>query len=148
MMSTPEGLGKKKEEGPQSQSSKRKVVRTTCPLCNYHVLDVEIENNQVMGVRAAPVPGNKGDGVCLKAVHALRWHYPEQARGATYPMIRKSKGAVITDEELITFCKKHIAGYKTPKSVEFVDALPKNAAGKILKRELRERCRQEQARKA
>ena len=47
------------------------------------------------------------------------------------------KGASTTDEELITFCKEHIAGYKAPKSVEFVDSLPKNPAGKILKRELR-----------
>ncbi|MEJ2739662.1 MAG: hypothetical protein P8105_07560 [Dehalococcoidia bacterium] len=42
---------------------------------------------------------------------------------------------------MTAFCKKHIAGYKTPKSIEFVDALPKNAAGKILKKELREKYR-------
>ena len=42
-------------------------------------------------------------------------------------------------EELIAFCKETIAGYKAPKSVEFVDSLPKNPAGKILKRELREK---------
>ncbi len=43
------------------------------------------------------------------------------------------------EKELITFCKEHMASYKAPKSVEFVDALPKNPQGKILKRELRER---------
>jgi len=47
------------------------------------------------------------------------------------------KGASATDKELITFCKGQVAGYKAPKSVEFVDSLPKNPAGKILKRELR-----------
>jgi long-chain acyl-CoA synthetase len=43
-----------------------------------------------------------------------------------------------TEEEIIGFCKDHLAGYKTPKSVEFVEALPKNPQGKILKRVLRE----------
>ena len=42
-------------------------------------------------------------------------------------------------EELVAFCKDRLAGYKAPKSVEFVDTLPKNPAGKILKRQLREK---------
>ena len=42
-----------------------------------------------------------------------------------------------TADELRTHCKALIAGYKAPRSVEFVDALPMSGAGKILKRELR-----------
>ena len=45
----------------------------------------------------------------------------------------------VSGEELREFCKQHVAGYKAPRSVEFVDALPVSAAGKILKRELRAR---------
>lgn len=41
-------------------------------------------------------------------------------------------------EELIAHCEMSLARYKLPKSVHFIDALPRNAAGKILKRELRE----------
>jgi acyl-CoA synthetase (AMP-forming)/AMP-acid ligase II len=48
------------------------------------------------------------------------------------------KGMSATQEEIIRFCKGHLAGYKTPKSVEFVSSLPKNPQGKILKREIRE----------
>jgi acyl-CoA synthetase (AMP-forming)/AMP-acid ligase II len=40
-------------------------------------------------------------------------------------------------EDLIAFCRNHIASYKKPQSVAFVDDLPKNNYGKILKRELR-----------
>lgn len=40
--------------------------------------------------------------------------------------------------EIIEWARERIAGYKLPKSVDFVDALPRNASGKILKRELRE----------
>ena len=56
-------------------------------------------------------------------------------------VVTLKKGASASAEELIAFCKKQIAGYKTPKSVEIIEALPKNAAGKILKRQLREQYR-------
>jgi acyl-CoA synthetase (AMP-forming)/AMP-acid ligase II len=42
-----------------------------------------------------------------------------------------------TEEEIIALCKDNLASYKKPKSLEFIDALPKNMAGKILKTELR-----------
>jgi fatty-acyl-CoA synthase len=44
-----------------------------------------------------------------------------------------------TAEELIAFCRERIASYKKPRHVVFIDALPKNASGKVLKRELRDR---------
>ena len=46
-------------------------------------------------------------------------------------------GATVTPEELREHCKGHIAGYKAPRSAEFIDALPVNGAGKVLKRDLR-----------
>jgi fatty-acyl-CoA synthase len=48
-------------------------------------------------------------------------------------------GARATADELITHSRSHLAKYKTPKGVAFVGMLPRNAAGKVLKRELRER---------
>jgi fatty-acyl-CoA synthase len=47
-------------------------------------------------------------------------------------------GAMATEEELIAFMRDHLARYKVPKSVQFMDALPISGAGKILKRELRQ----------
>jgi len=47
------------------------------------------------------------------------------------------QGQSVTAEELVAFCRDHVAGYKKPRSVDFVDDLPKNNYGKILKRELR-----------
>jgi fatty-acyl-CoA synthase len=46
-------------------------------------------------------------------------------------------GQTLTAEELIAYCRERLAGYKTPKYVVIVDQLPKNASGKLLKRELR-----------
>ena len=47
-------------------------------------------------------------------------------------------GMRATPEELITYSRSQLAKYKTPKGVAFVDSLPRNAAGKVLKRQLRE----------
>jgi fatty-acyl-CoA synthase len=44
-----------------------------------------------------------------------------------------------TEDELLAHAREHLAGFKLPKSVHFVDELPKNPSGKLLKRELRER---------
>jgi acyl-CoA synthetase (AMP-forming)/AMP-acid ligase II len=54
-----------------------------------------------------------------------------------HAIIVPRKDASITAEEVIAFCKLRIAGYKTPKSIELAADLPKNAAGKIVKKELR-----------
>jgi acyl-CoA synthetase (AMP-forming)/AMP-acid ligase II len=41
-------------------------------------------------------------------------------------------------EDLIAHCREHLAGYKCPKRVEFLDELPRTATGKIQKYKLRE----------
>ena len=44
-----------------------------------------------------------------------------------------------SEAEIIDHCRKHLAGFKIPKSIEFADALPKGGTGKILKKVLREK---------
>jgi acyl-CoA synthetase (AMP-forming)/AMP-acid ligase II len=48
-------------------------------------------------------------------------------------------GQGVAGAELSDFCRRHIAGYKIPRSVEFAEALPKTGSGKIQKSELREK---------
>jgi acyl-CoA synthetase (AMP-forming)/AMP-acid ligase II len=50
-------------------------------------------------------------------------------------------GETVTGEELTRFVGERLAGYKKPKSVEFISDLPKNAYGKVLRRELKARYR-------
>ena len=45
----------------------------------------------------------------------------------------------VTEEELIAHVRERLPAFKAPKRVFFVDGLPRNASGKVLKRELRER---------
>ncbi|ARD47064.1 long-chain fatty acid--CoA ligase [Sporosarcina sp. P33] len=47
------------------------------------------------------------------------------------------QGEELSADEVINYCTKHLASYKKPKYVEFVDQLPRNASGKILKQVLR-----------
>jgi fatty-acyl-CoA synthase len=48
-------------------------------------------------------------------------------------------GAAVTEDDILRHCRDHLAGFKTPKQVFFVDSLPKNPSGKLLKRDLRQR---------
>ena len=50
-------------------------------------------------------------------------------------------GATVEPDALIAFCRERLAKYKSPREVVFIDALPRNAAGKVLKRELRQQVR-------
>jgi fatty-acyl-CoA synthase len=47
-------------------------------------------------------------------------------------------GSETSAEDIRTFAHQHIAGFKCPKSVDFIDAVPRNPTGKILKKILRE----------
>ncbi|MDT0187591.1 AMP-binding protein, partial [Microbacterium sp. ARD31] len=51
-------------------------------------------------------------------------------------VVIRHEGATVTEDELVAWAKEQMAGYKYPRLVEFVDALPMTATGKILKREL------------
>ena len=53
-------------------------------------------------------------------------------------VVQLREGARTTADELIAFCAERLAGFKKPRSVDFVDLLPRDAAGKLLKRKIRE----------
>ncbi|HEV2706462.1 MAG TPA: long-chain fatty acid--CoA ligase [Pyrinomonadaceae bacterium] len=53
---------------------------------------------------------------------------------AAFVVLRE--GAAVGEEELLAYCRAHLADYKCPKVVRFVESLPKGPTGKVLKREL------------
>ncbi|MEQ9506572.1 MAG: long-chain-fatty-acid--CoA ligase [Hyphomonas sp.] len=64
---------------------------------------------------------------------------PDEKWGeAVKAIIVKKPGEDPTPESIIAWAKEHIAAYKAPKSVDFIDALPRNPSGKILRKDLRE----------
>jgi acyl-CoA synthetase (AMP-forming)/AMP-acid ligase II len=62
----------------------------------------------------------------------------EQWGESVKAVVQLRAGVQATEEELISLCAEHLAGYKKPKSIDFVNELPRDAAGKLLKRTIRE----------
>ena len=97
---------------------------------NIYPKEVEEVINQYPGVREVAVIGVPDDvwGESVKAI------------------VVPKEGSPLSEEALIDFCRHHLASYKKPKSVDFVNDLPKNTNGKILKRELKAQYWKGQAR--
>jgi len=94
-----------------------------------------------------------GENVYSREVEDVLYKHPAVAEAAVigvpdprwvervHAVLALKTGEKVSEKEMIAFCKEHIASYKAPKSVEFVDSLPKNPQGKILKKEIRGRYR-------
>lgn len=69
---------------------------------------------------------------------------PDAYRGETvkaYVVLKPDQK--VTEHDILAFCKEKMAAYKAPKLVEFIDELPKNLTGKVLRRVLRQRHAEE-----
>jgi fatty-acyl-CoA synthase len=63
---------------------------------------------------------------------------PDSKWGELVTALVVTDGTEVSADEVITHCRSHLAGYKCPKRVEFLEALPRTATGKIQKFKLRE----------
>jgi len=64
---------------------------------------------------------------------------PDEKSGETVKaFIQVNPGETCNEEEILQFCKENMAGYKRPRQVEFRDAIPVSAVGKVLRRVLRD----------
>jgi acyl-CoA synthetase (AMP-forming)/AMP-acid ligase II len=64
---------------------------------------------------------------------------PEWGESVVSAIVLREEYAGMDAETLIGFCREHLASFKKPKRIEFVAELPKNAYGKVLRRDLRDR---------
>jgi fatty-acyl-CoA synthase len=76
--------------------------------------------------------------VCEAAVIAV----PDQKWGEVpMALVVLKPGARTTEDELVEFCRARLSHYKCPRSIQFLESLPKTGTGKVLKRELRQKYR-------
>jgi len=90
-----------------------------------------------------------GENVYTSEVEAALYQHPDVHEAAVvgvpdakygealFAVIVKAPGADPTEDDIIAHCRARIGGYKVPRRMAFVDAMPKSAMGKILKNELR-----------
>ena len=90
-----------------------------------------------------------GENVASREVEEVIYQHPAVAEVAVFGLphpqwieavtaaIVLRPGEGMDEAQLVAFCRERLAGFKTPKRMLIVDALPRNASGKILKRELR-----------
>ncbi|MCB1666379.1 MAG: AMP-binding protein [Pseudomonadales bacterium] len=62
----------------------------------------------------------------------------EQWGEAVLAFVATRDGQTIEPDELIAFCRERLAGYKVPRAIESIAQIPRNASGKVLKKDLRE----------
>jgi long-chain acyl-CoA synthetase len=53
-------------------------------------------------------------------------------------LVVRAADVAVTEDDLLAFCRDRLARYKCPSSVDWVEVLPRNPSGKILKKDLRE----------
>ncbi|EHN12876.1 Long-chain-fatty-acid--CoA ligase [Patulibacter medicamentivorans] len=92
-----------------------------------------------------------GENVASREVEEVLYAHPDVTEAAVFATdhpvwieavtaaVVPRSGAALTTQSVIDFCRERLAPYKAPKYVAIVEDLPKNASGKILKRELRTR---------
>jgi long-chain acyl-CoA synthetase len=62
---------------------------------------------------------------------------PDERTGeAVRLFVATAPGATLTEEGVIAHCRRELAAYKVPREVRFLEALPKSAVGKILRKDL------------
>ncbi|MBI9076458.1 MAG: long-chain fatty acid--CoA ligase [Desulfatibacillum sp.] len=76
--------------------------------------------------------------LCPGIAEACTIGIPDEYRGETVKAwVVCSPGVEMTEKQIIAYCKEKLAAYKVPKSIRFVDELPKSAIGKLMRREVR-----------
>ncbi|WP_239521321.1 AMP-binding protein [Blastococcus saxobsidens] len=90
-----------------------------------------------------------GENVASREVEEVIYQHPAVAEVAVFgiphprwieavvAVVVPRPGQTVDEEDVVRFCRDRLAGFKSPKYLAVSDALPKNASGKILKRDLR-----------
>ena len=118
----------------------------------YHTGDIGVQDEQgyvFLIDRKKDMIISGGFNVYPSEVEQVLWSHPavqdcavigvpdEKWGEAVKAVVELNKGQTVTADALIALCKEKLGSVKAPKSVDFVDALPRSPVGKVLKKDLR-----------
>jgi acyl-CoA synthetase (AMP-forming)/AMP-acid ligase II len=110
---------------------------------------VDEDGLRIMVDRYKDIIKSGGENVSSIRVEAVLHEHPQVAKAAVVGLaherwgeavtavVVRQPGATVTEDELLTWARGRLAGFETPKSVVFADALPETVGGKVLKYRLR-----------
>ncbi|MBV9194032.1 MAG: long-chain-fatty-acid--CoA ligase [Solirubrobacterales bacterium] len=153
---TPGGSGEIVARGPQLMSGYWQRPQETAQALRHgwlHTGDVgrvDEEGYLFVEDRIKDMIVSGGENVYPRIVEEVLFGHPAIAEAAVIgvpdgqwgeavkAVVVSRPGIVCTEAEILAFCRSRLGGFERPRSVDFVDALPRTATGKVLKRALRE----------
>ena len=94
----------------------------------------------VSGFNVYPNEVEQVAATCDGVVECACLGVPDEKTGEAVKLfVVRQEGSLVSDADIVDHCRAHLAAYKVPKQIEFIDEVPKSAVGKMLRRVLRDR---------
>lgn len=105
---------------------------------NFKIVDRKKDMVNVSGFKVYPNDVEQVASMCDGVIECACLGVPDEKTGEAVKLFAvKAAGTAVTEADIIAHCREHLTAYKVPKSVVFIDEIPKSAVGKMLRRVLR-----------
>jgi long-chain acyl-CoA synthetase len=104
----------------------------------FKIVDRKKDMILVSGFNVYPNDVEETVSLCPGVLECAAVGMPDEKTGEAVKLVIVKKDPKLTEDQVRTYCRANLTGYKQPKVIEFKTELPKTAVGKILRRELRD----------
>ena len=104
----------------------------------FKIVDRKKDMILVSGFNVYPNDVEETVSLCPGVLECAAVGMPDEKTGEAVKLVIVKKDPKLTEDQVRTYCRANMTGYKQPKVIEFKAELPKTAVGKILRRELRD----------
>jgi acyl-CoA synthetase (AMP-forming)/AMP-acid ligase II len=103
----------------------------------FRIVDRKKDMILVSGFNVFPNELENIISLCPGVVECAAVGIPDEKQGEAIKVFVVRSDVTLTEEDISSYCRTNLTGYKQPKYIEFRDELPKTNVGKVLRRELR-----------
>ena len=104
----------------------------------FKIVDRKKDMILVSGFNVYPNDVEETVSLCPGVLECAAVGVPDEKTGEAVKLVIVKKDPKLTEDQVRTYCRANMTGYKQPKVIEFKTEIPKTAVGKILRRELRD----------